>query len=99
MKRKLFLSLLAASFLNSSRGDDPGAEDKSHYTLFNPTPTDSLRTWRTDHAGVTPYTLDAGHIEVDITAVAYAYAEREEFLLPLIAVFKRRTDVWTYGIT
>jgi Putative MetA-pathway of phenol degradation len=98
MKRKLFLSLVAASFVNFGRGDEPTAADKSHYTLFSPTPSDSLRVWRTDHAGVTPYTLDAGHIEADVTAVSYAYVEREEFFFPII-FFKERTDVWTYGIT
>jgi hypothetical protein len=94
MKRKLFLSLLVASFLNSVRGDEPGVGEKSHYTLFNPAPTDSLRTWRTDHAGVSPYTIDAGHFEIDLVAVSYAYDEQD-----FGGSFRAQTEAWSYGIT
>jgi len=47
---------------------------------------------------VTPYTIDAGHFEVDVTAVSYAYVEREVILFPFTP-FKRSTDVWRYGVT
>ena len=96
MKRIILFSVLAAAFLPSSRGDEPSAEDKSHYTLFNPAPTDSLRVWRTDHAGLVPYTMDAGHVEADVIAVSYAYDEPDfRGLFPVNA----RTEAWSYGIT
>jgi hypothetical protein len=39
------------------------AADKSHFTLFNPTPRDQLRELSTDRPDQTesPYTVDAGH--------------------------------------
>lgn len=100
MTRILLTCVLAAAFLTSARGDETSTADKSHYTLFNPTPCDSLRVWRTDHAGVVPYTIDAGHVEVDITLVSYAY---DEFDSPL-SLFgssgpKFSTDAWAYGAT
>ncbi|HZQ48404.1 MAG TPA: hypothetical protein VFC07_15410, partial [Verrucomicrobiae bacterium] len=49
---------------------------KSQYTLLNPTPPQLMRDWYTDHAGVSPYTIDAGHYEADITAVSYGYHHR-----------------------
>ena len=34
-----------------------------------------MREWRTDQAGLSPYTLDAGHFEAEITAVSYGSLE------------------------
>lgn len=102
MKGIILFSVLTAAFLTSSRGDEPSTEDKSHYTLFNPTPTDSLRVWRTDHAGVVPYTIDAGHIEVDVTAVSYGHDEEDFgvfFFNNSVIEFKERTEIWRYGFT
>jgi len=94
MKRALYPFLLAATFVISSRGDEPTSEDKCHYTLFNPTPSESLRVWRTDHAGITPYTIDAGHFELDVVAVSYAYDEQD-----FGGSFRARSEAWSYGIT
>jgi hypothetical protein len=103
MKRKLFLSLIAASLLNSGRGDEPSTEDKSHYTLFNPTPSDSLRVWRTDHAGVVPYTIDAGHLEVDVTAVSYGHDDELVGFFFVSGVglveLRQKLEIWRYGFT
>jgi hypothetical protein len=96
MQGIILCSLLAGAFLTSARADEPSAEDKSHYTLFNPTPSDSLRTWRTDHAGLVPYTIDAGHVEADVIAVSYAYDEPE---FRGLFGFNARTEAWSYGIT
>jgi hypothetical protein len=101
MKRTLFLSVLAATFVISSRGDESTSEDKCRYTLFNPTPAESMRPWRTDRAGVTPYTIDAGHLEVNLTALTYGYDESEQFFaFSQIGPFFRlkvTTEAWAYG--
>jgi hypothetical protein len=103
MKRRLLYSVLAAAFLTSSRGDEPSTEDKSHYTLFNPAPADSLRVWRTDHAGVVPYTIDAGHLEVDVTAVSYGHDDELVgfFFVSGIGLVELRgkLEIWRYGFT
>lgn len=41
--------------------------DKSGYTLFNPTPTDQMRSFSTDRPtkSETPYTVDAGHYQYE----------------------------------
>jgi hypothetical protein len=103
MKRRLLYSVLAAAFLTSSRGDEPSTEDKSHYTLFHPTPADSLRVWRTDHAGVVPYTIDAGHVEADVTAVSYGH---DDELVGFVFIFgtglvelRQKLEIWRYGFT
>src|SRR5689334_24570720 len=98
MKRMALLSAVAVSVFTPAFAADLTPEDKSQYTLFNPTPVDLMRPWRTDRAGATPYTIDAGHFEVDVTAVSYANVEREEIVLPFVP-FKQRTDVWRYGVT
>ncbi|MCX6901966.1 MAG: transporter [Verrucomicrobia bacterium] len=55
------------------------AEDltnEAEYTLLNPTPTAQLRSWHTDNAGASPYTIDAGHYEVNVD-MDYGYLRRE----------------------
>ncbi len=51
------------------------AADKSRFTLFNPTPTDQLREFNPDRPSVTnsPFTVDAGHVQVELSLVEYAY--------------------------
>jgi hypothetical protein len=48
-------------------GSRPISEDKSQYTLFNPTPDRLLRDLTTDRPDLTesPFTVDAGHIQVE----------------------------------
>lgn len=50
--------------------------NKSQFTLFNPTPADLMRRWQTDRAGQSPYTIDAGHFEVGLTAFDHGYFHR-----------------------
>jgi hypothetical protein len=88
------LGVAAVSLLTPIFGAELTPEDKSQYTLFNPTPTESMRPWRTDRAGVSPYTIDAGHFEFDVVAVSYAYDERD-----FDGFFRVRTEAWGYGIT
>jgi hypothetical protein len=49
--------------------------DKSGYTLFHPTPKEQMREFNTDRPDKTesPYTLDAGHIQVEMDLVNYAW--------------------------
>lgn len=103
MKRIILFSVLVGAFLRSSRGDETSGGDKSYYTLFNPTPTDSLRAWRTDHSGVVPYTIDAGHLEVDVTALAYGH---DDELVGFVFIsgaglveLRQKLEAWRYGFT
>jgi len=59
--------------------EEPGlAADKSHYSLFNPTPTGQMREFQTDRPDQTegPYTVDAGHLQVEMDLVTYFYDRR-----------------------
>ena len=48
--------------------------EKSHYSLFNPTPRASLREMNTDRPDQTesPFTVDAGHFQLEADLVAYS---------------------------
>lgn len=50
------------------------SSDKSQYTLFNPTPDRLLRELSTDRPDATesPFTVDAGRIQVETTLLGYA---------------------------
>ncbi len=61
-------------------GSEQTTIDKSVFNLFNPTPAEYLRSLDTDGPGSTesPYTVDAGHFQVEMTLVSYA-SDRESF--------------------
>jgi hypothetical protein len=69
-------SLLTAMMVPNLRADDSTNANQGQYTLLNPTPEDAMRHWYTDHAGQSPYTIDAGHFEADLTALEYGYYHR-----------------------
>jgi len=50
------------------------AADKSHYTLFNPTPREHMREMSTDRPDKTEsaYTVDAGHFQIEMDVFSYA---------------------------
>ena len=84
MRNVLFL-LLAPTMLAIAAGIEPPsavnpAVDKSVFTLFNPTPREYLRAMDRDGPGSTesPYTVDAGHFQVEMTLLAYTH-DRESF--------------------
>ncbi|MCA1652629.1 MAG: transporter [Sphingomonadales bacterium] len=54
---------------------DPARPDKSHYTLFDPTPRELMRAFNTDRPDTTesPYTVDAGHFQVELSLADYAF--------------------------
>jgi len=51
------------------------AVDKSSFTLFNPTPDQLMREMSTDRPDKTesPYTVDAGHFQIESDLVSYSY--------------------------
>ncbi|HTW93779.1 MAG TPA: transporter [Tepidisphaeraceae bacterium] len=61
---------------SDSTATPPAAsDDKSQYTLFNPTPEDLLRSMDTDRPNVTntPHTIDAGHLQIETGIIDYTY--------------------------
>jgi hypothetical protein len=56
-------------------GDAANADDKSRYTLWNPTPKALMRELAADRPDKTEsaYTVDAGHVQVEMDVVSYAY--------------------------
>jgi len=55
------------------------AQDKSQYTLFNPTPERLLRELTTDRPDITesPFTVDAGHVQFETTLFGFARSARD----------------------
>src|ERR1051325_6535124 len=79
MRNVLFV-LLALTMLALAAGGEPSSAgkplvDKSVFNLLNPTPTEYLRAMDRDGPGTTesPYTVDAGHFQVEMTLVDYTY--------------------------
>lgn len=62
-------AMLSASGVNAS-----AADDKTTYSLANPTPDRLLREMTTDRPDITevPFTVDAGRVQVETTAFGYA---------------------------
>src|SRR4051812_34291284 len=54
--------------------------DKSAFNFFNPTPPELLRDLSVDGPGATetPYTVDAGHFQIEMTFVDYT-SEKDTF--------------------
>src|SRR2546421_12769966 len=53
-------------------------KNKSEFSLFNPTPPDLMRDLTTDRPDKTesPYTVDAGHLQLEMDLVNYSYDRR-----------------------
>src|SRR5882724_3213861 len=53
-------------------------KNKSDFNLFNPTPPDLMREFNTDRPDKTesPYTVDAGHLQLEMDLVSYSYDSR-----------------------
>jgi len=66
------------------------AVDKSQFHLFNPTPSEHLRDMTTDGPGATdsPYTVDAGHFQVEMAFVTYT-SDRNS-----TAGVEKRVEAW-----
>ena len=52
-----------------------GAQDRSQFTLFNPTPSDQMRSFSTDRPTKSnvPYTVPAGHFQYEGNLFGYSY--------------------------
>ncbi|MDP1662766.1 MAG: transporter [Phycisphaerales bacterium] len=69
------IALLSASLAHAQPGGGTPAPDKNGYWLFNPTPRDLMRQMSTDRPDTTesPFTLDAGHVQVELSFVDFTY--------------------------
>ena len=73
MRRWFGLSTVAAiAFAATTQAR---AQDKSQYTLFNPTPADQMRSFNTDRPTKSnvPYTVDAGHFQYEGDVFIYGF--------------------------
>ncbi len=83
-KKFTFLILLLSCKIvfNLSAQDLPKTEKpiKQRYTLFHPTPKDSLREMDPDRPNITesPYTVDAGHVQYEADFLRYEYKTTQE---------------------
>ena len=68
---RAFLCLIAAAAASPALAQAP---DKSGYSLTNPTPREALRDLSTDRPDKTesPYTVDAGHVQVELDFANYS---------------------------
>ncbi len=85
---------LAAAGLTTLANAQPVAEpavDKSGFNLFNPTPPELLRELTTDGPGATesPYTVDAGHFQLEMALVRYT-SDQDTF-----DGLKQRFEAWS----
>lgn len=71
MKKTLLLSACAVTLFSTQ--SIAAEQDKSGYTLFNPTPKELMREMSTDRPDKTesPYTVDAGHFQFETDLVNY----------------------------
>ena len=79
MKTAAFCLLASCTALlagpQTTTGKDSPAPDKSHYTLFSPTPAEQMREFSPDRPDQTegPFTVDAGHVQLEMDFVNYTY--------------------------
>lgn len=75
INKKLAASTLASLLAAAApvAGEDDRNSAKRGYTLFHPTPRDLMRPLSTDRPDATesPYTVDAGHLQIEADVVAY----------------------------
>jgi hypothetical protein len=79
MRRARRKTLLASAVVLLAAGGSATGQDRSRYTLFNPTPDHLLRDLTTDRPDVTetPFTVDAGHIQIESNLFGYARSGRD----------------------
>jgi hypothetical protein len=71
--------LAAAAAVALAAAGTAAAQDKSQYTLFNPTPDNLLREMTTDRPDITetPFSVDAGHVQIETTVFGFARSRRD----------------------
>jgi hypothetical protein len=72
------LAACAAAAMAAAAGT-AAAQDKSQFTLFNPTPDHLLREMTTDRPDLTetPFTVDAGHVQIESTLFGFSRSRRD----------------------
>jgi hypothetical protein len=77
MHRALALAIIATLLRTALAEDQQPPVDKTGYHLFNPTPNQYLREMTTDSTRATqsPYTVDAGHFQLEMTLFGYSSYE------------------------
>lgn len=85
---KTWLGAALCACLATTARADSGGVDKSGYTLFNPTPASAMRDMSTDRPDKTesPYTVDAGHIQIETDLVAYTRDRANGFTVETVDV-------------
>lgn len=82
--RPLLLLSLSLALPNAARAQEAEAWDgetggagKSQYTLFNPVPEGLMRPFTSDrpHATESPFTVDAGHLQIESGLLSYALSQ------------------------
>lgn len=70
----------AASLVPCAIAQTQGSADKSVFSLLNPTPRELMREMSTDRPDTTesPYTVDAGHFQIEISAFDFGYDRNNE---------------------
>ena len=91
--RLLAPGILAAFVPTTQSAEDQPSVDKTAFDLFNPTPRQYLRPMTTDstRATQTPYTVDAGHFQVEMTLFGYSSYEDNS------GGVKYKFDTWNIG--
>jgi len=61
--------------ITTVKAEDASSPDKSEYTLFNPVPSNLMRSFSTDRPAKTssPYTVDAGHFQYESDIANWIY--------------------------
>ena len=76
MRRISTSAMMALAFMGAEGAAHTAtAEDKSQYTLFNPTPKEKMRSFNTDRPTKSnvPYTVDAGHFQWEGDILIYGF--------------------------
>ena len=75
----LIATLALPLVLSSTAFAADAVKDKSGYNFFNPTPKDQMRELSTDRPDTTesPYSVDAGHYQVEVEALSFAKDKSE----------------------
>ncbi len=78
---------VVGGWCGSVSAGDGGANDKSGYHLFNPTPRELMRPMSADRPDATesPITVDAGYVQVELSFVSFTHDD----------VNGVKTDAWT----
>src|SRR5262245_2872869 len=79
MRGAAWKRLLTGAMLPLAVAGDATGQDRSRYSLFDPTPDHMLRDLTTDRPDTTesPFTVDAGHIQIESNLFGYSRSGRD----------------------